>query len=376
MDQEYRICSRCIMDTTVPDITFDEKGVCNYCTQYHERAKKEVHYNTESGQRKLDKLVEAIKKEGKNKEYDCIIGLSGGVDSSMVAYTVKKLGLRPLGVHLDNGWNSEISVKNVENIVKKLGIDFYNYVIDWEEMKDLHLSFLKASIANSENPTDHGITAFLFRLADKKGIRFIITGSNIASEGILPASWMYDQLDWKHVKAIHKIFGTVKLKTFPHMSIFDLVYLVMIKRIIFLPILNYFPYNRKEAMQLLEKELGWNYYGMKHFESIYTRFFQAHILPKKFNIDKRKAHFSTLICSGQMTREEALQAMERDIYPAEQLEEDKKYVIKKLGITPDEFEKIMSEPVRNALDYPNNQFLFSTFSFFVKLAKKMATYNY
>ncbi len=374
MERQYQICTRCIMDTTDPEIQFDENGVCSHCRKYDERAKKELHLD-EAGQQKLNRIINEIKEKGKNKEYDCLMGVSGGVDSTFALFKAREFGLRPLAIHLDNGWNTELSVKNIEMLVKKLNVNLFTYVLDWEEFRDLHLSFLKSSIANSEIPTDHAITAILFRMAAEKGIQYIISGSNIVTEAIMPSSWVYDATDWKPIKNIHKTFGKIKLKSFPKLNIFELAYVIFVKRIKYISLLNYFPYNKKEAIQVLQKELGWKYYGGKHYESIYTRFLQGYILPRKYNIDKRKAHFSTLICSGQMTRKEALEEMKRDIYPPTIMQEDKGYVIKKLGLTEEEFEKIMSQPIKTFRDYPNNSFFFNKFSFLVKLAKKKATYN-
>ncbi len=266
-------------------------------------------------------------------------------------------------------------MSNVGNIVKKLDIDIYSYVLDWEEFKDLHLSFLKASVINSEIPTDHAINAILYRMAVKRGIRYILSGSNIVTEAILPESWGYINTDWRYIKGIHRRYGNIKLWTFPRLTLFDWTYYTFGKRIRFIPILNYIDCKKKEAIKLLENELGWKQYGSKHFESTYTRFFQAYILPKKFNIDKRRAHLSTLVCSGQISREEALEEMERAPYPPHMLGEDREYFIKKLALTEEEFENIMSATPKCYKDYPNNHFWFKKFSFFVKLAKKRATYN-
>ncbi len=362
------------MDTTDSEIQFDEKGVCNHCRHYDERASKEL-YLDETGQQKLNHIVNEIKENGKNKKYDCLTGVSGGVDSTTALYTLKKLGLRPLAVHLDNGWNTELSVRNIEQVVKKLNVDLYTYVIDWEEFKDLHLSFLKSSIANIEIPTDHAIMAILYHMAFKKGIKYIISGGNIVTETIMPDSWMYDAKDLRLIKSIQKIFGNARLKSFPTFSLFEWIYYTFVKRIKYFPVLNYVPYVKKDAVQLLRKELDWKPYGHKHYESIFTRFFQGYILPRKFNIDKRKAHLSTLICSDQMTKEEALEEMKRDIYPPQEIKEDKEYVIKKLGLTEEEFNKIMLQPVKTFRNYPNSYFLFEKLAFFVNFAKKIATYN-
>ena len=360
------------MDTTVPDIQFDEKGICNYCRQYAERIQRELHYD-EAGQKWLNRMIEKIKGDGAGREYDCIIGISGGVDSTYVAYLVKKqFGLRPLAVHLDNGWNAELAVNNVELALKRLDIDLYTYVLDWEEFKDLQVSFLKASIANAEIPTDHAIVALLFRVAAAEGIPYIITGSNIVTEAIMPDSWMYDTRDLRFIKAIQRQFGRVKLKTYPQISILNFIYYIFIRGIKFIPILNYVPYVKEEAKQLLQQELGWRDYGGKHFESIYTRFFQAYILPQKFNIDKRRAHLSNLILSGQITRDEALTEMGKPPCPPTELEEDVEYVIKKLGLSYEEFNQIMAAPVKTHTDYPNNAGLWHKFAPVVKFVRQRA----
>ena len=359
------------MDTTDPDIQFDEKGVCNHCKRYDKLVKERVFTGRE-GEQKLDKLIDGIKTKGENKGYDCIIGVSGGVDSTFVAYKVKKIGLRPLAVHLDNGWNSELAVSNVKKVLEKLNIDLYTYVLNWEKFKNLQLSFLKASVPDAEVPTDHAILALLYRVAVEKGIKYIISGGNIATEGILPSKWAYGAKDWKYIKGIHKRLGKTKLNDFPHYNFFNLFYYLFVKGIKEIRILNYISYNKKKAMEILEKELDWKYYGGKHYESIYTRFLQAYILPRKFGIDKRKAHLSTLICSGQITREKALEEIKHDFYPAEGLmREDKEYIIKKLGITNEEFEEIMSLPVKTFRNYPSNYWLIQRINEIRRILKKL-----
>ena len=291
----------------------------------------------------------------------------------MVAYTVKQLGLRPIAVHLDNGWDSEIAVKNIENVVTGLGIDLHTHVIDWEEFRDLHLAFLKASVPNSEVTTDHAIVALLYKTAVTRGIRFIIGGGNIVTEAIMPSSWGYDARDWKHIKAVHKRFGRVRLRTFPHQTLFHWVYYTFIRRIKLISILNYVDYNKQDAAGLLSREVGWQSYGPKHFESIYTRFFQAYILPTKFGFDKRKAHLSTLICSGQVTRSSALQELTKDLYSRDQLNEDRDYLLKKLALGSTEFERIMAQPPRTHRDYPSNQMFFEGMPRLLQFSKRIAT---
>lgn len=339
------------MDTTDPEIQFDENGICNHCHQYDESIKTFV-FDGEVGKEKLQQIVTEIKESGKGKEYDCIIGVSGGVDSTFVAYKVKEMGLRPLAIHLDNGWDSELSVKNIELVLKKLDIDLFTYVIDWEEFKDLQLSFLQASTPDTEIPTDHAI-GILYIIATEKKIPYIILGMNTRTESHIPCAWSQGHGDWKYIKSIHKQFGHVPLKTFPHYTYFDLhMYRTTLKTI---NILNYINYTKEETIKILEQELGWKYYGGKHYESIFTRFYQGYILPKKFGYDKRKAHLSSLICSGEITRTNALEELQKEPYPIELQEQDKQYVIKKLGLTEKSFQEIMNLPKKRFEDYPSYQ---------------------
>ncbi len=375
MTQSYRVCTQCIMDITVPDIQFDDEGVCNYCKQYEERIRSELHYD-KAGQERLQSLIAESKRKGAHRDYDCLIGVSGGVDSTYVAYLVKeRFGLRPLAVHLDNGWDAELAVNNVEQVLKRLDIDLYTYVLDWEEFKDLQVSFLKASIANAEIPTDHAIIAILFRTAAERNIPYIITGANIVTEAIMPDCWMYDNRDLRLIKAVHRKFGRVKLQAYPQISLLRFAYYIFVKGIKYFPILNYVPYVKEDAKQMLSDELGWRDYGGKHYESIYTRFFQSYLLPRKFNIDKRRAHLSNLILSGQMTRDEALAEMEEPPCPSDQLEEDGEYVMKKLGLSYDEFLRIMAAPVQSVSDYPNNAHLWRRFASVVRFARRRAIGN-
>jgi N-acetyl sugar amidotransferase len=337
------------MDSRDPDISFDADGNCNYCNEYFRREPLIVHRGAE-GMKRLEKIVEKIKAEGAGKEYDCILGVSGGVDSTYVAYWAHKLGLRPLAVHFDNGWNSELAVKNIENILNKLKIDLYTYVVDWEEFKDVQI------------PSDHGFLAVLYKIAEQKGIKYFLTGSNFTTEGILPPGYGYLSVDLRHIVGIHKKFGKVPMKTFPKLSLTKYFYYRFFRGLTKVPVLDYLDYNKSQAMQIIEKELDWRYYGGKHYESIYTRFFQSYILPKKFGIDKRKAHLSSLICSNQISRSEAIEELSRDPYPPELLRQDKEYVVKKIGVSEAEFDEIMSSPVKSHMEYPNNSRIFSVLS--------------
>lgn len=354
-ERPYQVCTKCIMDTTDSAISFNDEGVCNHC-QYFDNNIVPNWFPGEEGKGKLNALLEEIKAYGKDKEYDCIIGLSGGVDSSYLAIKVVEWGLRPLVVHVDAGWNSELAVKNIEQIVTRLGLDLVTHVVDWEEMKDLQLAFLKSNVANQDVPQDHAFFAALYNYAIEAKIKYVINGSNFATEGVLPQSWGYDAMDVKHLLSIHKKFGRQKLKTFPTVSFFKyhFFYPFIWKMQIVKP-LNYIPYTKEGAIEEMERDYGWRYYGGKHFESRWTRFFQAYYLPTKFGYDKRLAHLSSLIVAGQMTREEALEEMKKPAYDEKDILEDKQFIAKKLGITFDELEDLISQPNRDFSDYPNNQ---------------------
>ncbi|HEY8176680.1 MAG TPA: N-acetyl sugar amidotransferase [Gemmatimonadaceae bacterium] len=348
----YRQCVRCVMDTTDAEIQFDAAGICNHCRAYDARAEHELV----SEPRRADALaaiVDRIRKVGRGRDYDCIVGVSGGVDSTYTTYVASKLGLRPLAVHLDNGWNSEQAVRNIERSLAALQIDLYTHVLDWEEFRDLQVAFLRASTPDGEIPTDHAIAALLYRSAVHHGVRYIIDGRNLATEGILPPSWSRGHGDWKYIRSVQARFGSRRLRNFPHFGIGELAYYTLVRRLKTVSPLNYVPYVKADVMQLIRKELGWEYYGGKHYESVYTRFFQGYVLPVKFGIDKRKAHLSTLICSGQLTRERALEELAAPIYPAGLLEQDKRFVLKKLELSETAFAAIMAAAPRTFWDYPS-----------------------
>ena len=347
----YRICTKSVMDTIAdPDISFDEDGVCNYYYDYQAKVPQRLFHDDPA---QIERIVEEIRKKGRGKDYDCLIGISGGVDSTYVAYLVKSFGLRPLAMHFDNGWNSELAIKNIENTLRKLNIDLFTHVIDWEEFKSLQLAFLHASTPDGEIPTDHAIFALLFGIANKHNIKYIINGNNFSTEFVMPQTWSYGHIDWKYIRYINSRFGTRSLPTYPNITLSKYLYYFSIKRIRILSILNYLPYDKMAAMDLLKKELDWKYYGGKHYESIYTRFYQGFILPRKFGIDKRKAHLSTLIFSGQITREQALEELAKPVYPEGMLEEDKTFVLKKLDLSQEAFDSIMKAPTKTYRDYPN-----------------------
>lgn len=349
----YQICVRCIMDTSDPEIVFDEKGVCNHCKRYPEHIARLG--SPADRARKLDEIVTALKKAGRGRDYDCIMGLSGGVDSSYLAhFAVRELGLRPLVVHVDSGWNSELAVSNIESICNGLNIDLHTLVIDWEEMRDLQLAYFRAGIANLDVPQDHAFNAAMVGEAKKYGIRDVLNGGNMQTESILPHAWGYDASDPVSLKGIHKAYGRVKLRTYPIRTdvarLFTDPYIYGMK--VHRP-LEYLDYNKFDAKKLLVEELGWRDYGGKHYESRFTKFFQAHYLPQKFGYDKRKAHLASLVASGQMTRDAALAEMDAPLYDPDELKEDIAYFCKKLGISISEYEEIMSQAPRTYRDYPN-----------------------
>jgi N-acetyl sugar amidotransferase len=358
--REYQACIRCVMDTTDPQITFNGEGLCSHCQRYDGMV-RDIVKKADSGERRsaLESIVNQIKASGRNNEYDCIMGLSGGVDSSYVAYTAKQLGLRPLAVHFDSGWNSELAVNNIENIVTKLSIDLHTHVVDWEEMRDLQLAFFKASVANCDIPTDHAFPAILYREAAKHGIKYILSGSNYATEFILPSAWGYQSGDLKHLKDIHRRYGKVKLRNYPTIGFLQqYLWYPYVRGIKTVKPLNFLPYNKAEAKKLIINELGWRDYGGKHYESVFTRFFQGYYLPVKFGYDKRLAHLSSLINAGQMTREEAVEELALPTYDRQLQESDKEFVAKKLGVSTHELEEIFQLPNKEYSDYASNAKLF------------------
>lgn len=367
----HQECTRCVMDTSDPWITFDEEGLCNHCqacNAYMSRAG-----TLEERQLKLERMVYDLKARGQGKDYDCIMGLSGGVDSSYLAwFAVKKLGLRPLVVHVDAGWNSELAVNNIQNIVQRLNLDMHTLVIDWQEIRDLQRAYFLSGIANLDVPQDHSFIAALYSEARKYGIKDILSGGNMQTESILPNAWGYDASDAVSIKAIHRKFGTVRLRKYPLMSPW--------KRYIYYPYiigmkkhtpLNFIDYNKEEAKALLINELGWRDYGGKHYESVFTKFFQAHYLPTKFGYDKRLAHYASLVVSGQMTRAQAQGEMQKPLYDQKELEEDKTFWIKKLGVTEAQYEKVMKEKPRFYSDFQNIEIFLSISRAALRQASKL-----
>ena len=353
---EYKVCTYCVMDTSDPEISFDGHGLCNHCHEAKEKLKI-GWFPGEDGKSKLESISTEIRKYGRGKEYDSIIGVSGGIDSSYLLHLAKvEMKLNPLVVHIDAGWNSEIAVNNIEKMVKKLDLDLFTYVVNWEEMKDLQVAYLKSSLANQDVPQDHAIFAKLYEIADKKNIKYAITGSNLSSESILPNAWGYDASDSIQIKAIHKLFGSIKLKTYPMMGFFGYkIYWPYIKKMKKVSPLNYLDYDKNKAVEFLKENYDWVYYGGKHHESKWTKFFQSYYLPFKFGYDKRKAHLSSLIVSGQISREDALIELKKPAYNESEIDEDKRYIASKLGLSQVEFDEIIALTNQDYRSYPNQE---------------------
>lgn len=340
----YQQCAISVMDTIAdPAISFNEDGVSNYYFEF-KKAKEHNVYGGENGRKKLEGIVQQIKSKGKNKKYDCITGVSGGVDSTYVALKAKELGLRPLIVHFDNGWNSETANKNIENIILHTGFDLYTLVVDWNEFRDLQRAYFRANVVDIEALTDHAIICTLYKLAQEYKIGYILSGANIVTEQILPRHWIWGKTDGRNIQSIHKKFGEVKLKSFPSYSAFQFEIMKKRKGIQTIPILDYLDYKKEQAKIEIQERLAWKDYGGKHFESVFTRFYQGYILPVKFGIDKRKAHLSTLVFDGQLTKEEALDQLKLPIYDHRLMAEDYEFVRKKLGFSESEFDNYFNAP--------------------------------
>lgn len=351
-DNNHQICIRCVMDTTDPEITFDAQGVCNHCHEFDQVTSKRWFPSAE-GQQKLEALVAQLKKEGEGKAYDCILGLSGGLDSSYLALVMKDYGLRPLVVHVDAGWNSEQAVQNINTVVDYCGFKLHTKVVDWQEVKDLQLAYLKAGVANQDVVQDHAFFANLYHFAVDNDIRYVINGGNIATESTFPSAWHHAAMDEISLKAIHKKYGQVPLKDYQTISFFEYyVYFPFVKKMTAVRPLNLMPYSKEIAQQRLES-IGYISYERKHGESRFTKFFQNYYLPKKFNMDKRKPHLSSLIMSGVITREQAVEKLNEPLYDQAELAEDKAFIAEKLGISVSELDKYIEEPGRHYTDFPN-----------------------
>ena len=361
MEVDFKICSNCVMDTSDSKINFDEKGVCDHCNTYYKDILPKWHTD-EKGDKALKDIVERIKKEGEGKDFDCLMGMSGGIDSSYLLYImVEKYALRPLVFHVDAGWNSQIAVNNIERLVDGLGLDLYTEVINWEEIKDLQLAFFKSGVSHIDTPQDHSFFATMYKFASKHNIKHILTGGNYSTECVRnPLEWMYYQSDSVQLKDIYKKYGTGKLKDYPVTNIlWHKVFLPYFKKIKLIRPLDFFPYNKDEAMKTLVDEFGYQEYPQKHFESRFTRFYESYWLPKKFGFDTRKVQYSSLILTNQMTREDALEKLKHPAYDPKTIKQDFEYIATKLAISVEELQSYMDAPNKTYKDYKSQENIYN-----------------
>jgi len=352
-----RMCVNCVMDTTDQKIEFDEHGVCDHCKTFYEKVLPTWQFGNHSVEQ-LENLTKKIKKAGKNRDFDCIIGMSGGIDSSYLVYVAKEiLGLRPLVFHVDAGWNSRIAVTNIENIVDKLGLDLYTEVIDWEEMKDLQLAFLKSGVSHIDTPQDHSFFATMYKFANKHNVKNILTGANFSTECIRnPIEWMYYQSDTTQIRDIHNKFGERALSQFPLTSIlWYKVWLPYFKDIKVHTPLNLMPYVKEDAKKLLIEKFDWQTYPQKHFESRFTKFYESYWLPERFGYDVRKVQLSSLILTEQMSRPEALRSLQKPSYNKEEIRQEIEFVANKLDISVDELNSYLQLPTKSYRDYRSQE---------------------
>ncbi|AQR75541.1 hypothetical protein BXU08_19440 [Sphingomonas sp. LM7] len=348
------------MDTTAPDIVFDEQGICNYCSDFLRKKEKHLPFDENERLRRLNGLVAMVKEAGKGKKYDCIVGLSGGVDSSWSLVQAVRLGLRPLAVHMDSGWNSELAQNNIANLVRGLNVDLYTHVIDWPEIRGLMEAFFASDVIDVEVLYDNAMLAVNYQQAARHGLKYILAGTNIATEGVdIPSTWNWHKADKRNIIGISKRFGGPRLKSFPSLSTLDMVRYIGVNRIKWVSFLDYLDYRKSDALEVLQRDFGYKPYAHKHYESVFTRFYQGYLQPYKFGVDKRKPHLSSLIMTGEMTRDEALERAAGIAYPSEKdMEADRLYFIKKMGWSEEKFADYIARPERPHTDYPSEAAFF------------------
>lgn len=369
-----RSCAICLLSEgkNYP-ISFDEKGVCNYCNDYFQKVK--TLGDKENRKKVLKSKLEEIREYGKNKKYPCILGVSGGVDSSYLAYWLTQQQIKPLLVHFDNGWNSELATKNIELLCDKLNLDLYTYVMDWPEFRELQKAYFRADVVDIEALTDHGIMGTIYMMAKKYKIKYIISGFNISTESVMPKGWTHPKDDFRNIQDIVKKHGKTKIKKFPHVTFFQKILHHFYYKFEKVNILDYIDYNKEKAKEILKNEIGWRDYGGKHYESLFTRFYQSYILPKKFNIDKRYAHISNLLCSGQITKEEALKELEKPLYDENTIKQEIDIVLKKLEFSKEEFENYMKRPPRSHSEFATEKAYWDTYFKVIKILKSILPFH-
>lgn len=357
MNKKYQQCTRCVMDTTALDIIFDDQGVCSYCTEFLERSGPVIHEDRCLKDARLNDLISKVSAAGQGKPYDCIVGVSGGVDSSWTLVEVKRLGLRPLAVHMDNGWNSELAQNNIAALVRTLGVDLHTHVINWDEYRDLMQAFFDADVIDIELLYDNAMLAVNYQQAAKYGLRYILAGSNQATEGMrMPPGWNWFKYDKRNIVSLAKRRGVKGLDTFPAIGTLGFVWSHFVRGVRWTPFLDYLPYNKFEALDSLERDYGYKRYPFKHYESVFTRFYQGYILPRKFRVDKRKLHLSTLVAAGQLLRDEALKGLEGAPYPTEaEMQADVAYFLKKMRWSLANLESYLQRPAVPHSTYPTEE---------------------
>lgn len=352
-----KICVNCVMDETDSSIQFDDSGVCDHCQTFYNRTLTSWPKGAEA-RSQLETMIARIKKQGSDREFDCIIGMSGGIDSSYLTYAAKEIfGLRPLVFHVDAGWNSQVAVNNIERIVDGLGLDLYTEVINWHEMQDLQRAFFKSGVSHIDTPQDHAFFATMYKFAEEHKVNHILTGANLSTECIRnPIEWMYYQSDSRQVRDIHRKFGSRPLKEFPLTSIlWHKLWLPYVKGIKIQRPLNLIPYVKEDAKKLLVEKFAWQPYEQKHFESRFTKFYESFWLPKRFGYDVRKVQYSSLIVTGQMTRKEAMNLLKRPSYDEAEVRQEFEFIANKLDISIDELTSYLELPIRTYKDYKNQE---------------------
>lgn len=358
--RDYQICTNCVMDTSDADISFDASGLCDHCRGFKEHVEPNWFPNAE-GERRFAAVVDKIKSDGKGRDFDCILGMSGGLDSSYLLHrAVKDFGLRPLVFHVDGGWNTDIAVSNIQSLVDGLGLDLYTEVINWKEMRDFQLAFFKSGVPHIDIPQDHAFIATLYNFADQHGIKYILNGGNISTECVRnPLSWLYYGTDMAQLNDIRRRFGTVPMNTYPFSSVLKhKFYLRYVRGVQVVKPLDWMDYTKEMARKTLAHLYGWKPYPQKHFESRFTRFYEGYWLPERFGYDTRRVQYSSLILTGQMTRDDAIVALAKPAYDPETIDHEFDYIARKLGISSEELREYFTMPKKSYKDYKNQRWIF------------------